>query len=121
MNIREFFEGKEKLIPGFYAVNDPLDGILKFYKISIPKKGKWLGYIFVSVQASSDFYPIKNREHREAIINEILKNPLECMKRYGREIGSCAICGRTLTDDLSRDRGIGPICWNYINKGNDDD
>jgi len=33
------------------------------------------------------------------------------MARYGQEIGSCGRCNRRLTDDLSRERGIGPECW----------
>jgi hypothetical protein len=28
--------------------------------------------------------------------------------------GHCAICGETLTDDLSMARGIGPVCWGRI-------
>ena len=30
--------------------------------------------------------------------------------RYGHEIGECGICGRQLTNDESRARGIGPVC-----------
>lgn len=32
------------------------------------------------------------------------------MATYGREIGSCGACGRELTNDESRARGIGPDC-----------
>lgn len=32
------------------------------------------------------------------------------MRRYGREIGRCCKCHRTLTDKPSRDAGIGPVC-----------
>ncbi len=34
----------------------------------------------------------------------------DAMVRYGREIGSCGHCGRTLTKKSSRDAGIGPKC-----------
>jgi len=30
---------------------------------------------------------------------------------YGSLYGRCACCGRLLTDDLSIERGIGPVCW----------
>jgi len=30
--------------------------------------------------------------------------------RYGRLYGRCMVCGRTLTDEGSIERGIGPIC-----------
>ena len=29
---------------------------------------------------------------------------------YGQKFGSCAVCGRELTDHTSIERGIGPIC-----------
>jgi hypothetical protein len=34
----------------------------------------------------------------------------ECAIRYGMEIGSCSNCGRRLTNRISRELGIGPIC-----------
>ena len=33
--------------------------------------------------------------------------------------GHCAICGATLTDELSMSRGIGPECFTHIGIGND--
>jgi hypothetical protein len=47
----------------------------------------------------------------EALIAAIADNPAEAMVRYGKEKGCCAYCGRSLTDELSRSRGIGPDCW----------
>lgn len=29
---------------------------------------------------------------------------------FGREIGQCGVCGRSLTDEESRAQGIGPVC-----------
>lgn len=34
----------------------------------------------------------------------------EAMLRFGQELGSCGHCGRTLTNQASRERGIGPVC-----------
>jgi hypothetical protein len=34
----------------------------------------------------------------------------ESMRRYGREVGRCCLCHRTLTDLPSRQAGIGPVC-----------
>jgi hypothetical protein len=39
-----------------------------------------------------------------------LVNPDESMRRYGREVGRCCLCHRTLTDLPSRQAGIGPVC-----------
>lgn len=93
---------------GRYAILD--DGVTKFYKVDVPTEGKWTGYVFVKVQASDDFHNIRGREAREHIVNEIAKDPEAAMLLYGRELGKCGHCGRTLTDEDSRARGIGPIC-----------
>jgi hypothetical protein len=95
---------------GRYAVVDPMDDVLKFYHVDKPTEGKWAGYTFLNVRASDERYPIKNTEHKKSIMTEISKNPAEASMRYGRELGKCGICGRTLTDEQSRARGIGPIC-----------
>lgn len=93
---------------GRYALDS--DHGVKFYHVQKPVDGKWAGYVFVHVQAGDDLFPIKNRESRAAILKEIAENPQAAMIRYGREIGRCGHCGRTLTDDDSRAAGIGPIC-----------
>lgn len=58
--------------------------------------------------------PVKVRMSPEAMIaiakKIIAAGPKEAMLRFGREIGSCGHCGRTLTNDESRAYGIGPVC-----------
>lgn len=46
----------------------------------------------------------------QANILRVAANPEEEAIAYGRREGACAICGRTLTNHESIDRGIGPIC-----------
>ena len=41
---------------------------------------------------------------------KIAADPLEAAVAYGRETGTCACCGRQLTDPKSVERGIGPVC-----------
>jgi hypothetical protein len=84
------------------------DGI-KFYRIT-EGKGRWAGRTFIEAQASDDHYPIRNAEARQTILAAIAENPLEAEQRYGRELGHCSRCGRTLTDETSRAYGIGPDC-----------
>ena len=36
--------------------------------------------------------------------------PVEFLELFGKLTGSCCICGRTLTNEESVIRGIGPIC-----------
>jgi hypothetical protein len=93
---------------GRYALE--VDGGVKFYLVDRPTEGRWAGRTFVSVQASDDKYPVRNPESRNDILAAIAVNPKEAMLRYGRELGHCGHCGRTLTNDESRERGIGPVC-----------
>ena len=96
---------------GYYFITDPTDGGEKFYRVQLGKEGtRWEGYVFLHVQASDEFYPVKNKNHREAIFREIAKDPIKSMNEYGMRIGKCGVCGRTLTDRHSILRGIGPIC-----------
>jgi hypothetical protein len=85
--------------------------ITKFYKVDAPLEGRWAGYVFLKVQASDDLHDIRSRDHVEGVINSIIAQGWkECLLRYGREIGRCGHCGRTLTNEESRAYGIGPVC-----------
>lgn len=82
-----------------------------FLKIDAPTEGKWAGYVFVKMQVSDDLINVRSRDLRTTYVNAIInQGPEECMLRYGREIGQCGHCGRTLTNDESREIGIGPVC-----------
>jgi hypothetical protein len=96
---------------GRYAVRNA-EGVVKFYKVDRPTEGRWAGYVFVKVQASDDLYPVKGKGPREAVLAAIAEAGVEAsMTLYGRELGKCGHCGRTLTDEDSRARGIGPVCY----------
>ena len=47
----------------------------------------------------------------EADLEEILANPHKARVNYGHWRQECGYCGRNLTDAISRDRGVGPDCW----------
>lgn len=97
---------------GRYAVE--IDGTLKFYQVDRPTEGRWAGFVFLKVQASDETYPIKNASAKREILAEIAKDTMGALLRYGREIGRCGHCNRTLTDETSRARGIGPKCATYL-------
>ena len=44
------------------------------------------------------------------IIEHLAEDPEASLTQYGQMTGSCACCGRTLTNPASIERGIGPIC-----------
>jgi Family of unknown function (DUF6011) len=100
----------DKVPAGYFFIVDPIDGEEKFFKVDKPDQGKWKGYTFLKVQAGSDFWPIKNKEHREAVLKEIAIDPVAAMNEYGMRLGRCGVCNRTLTARDSRLRGIGPVC-----------
>lgn len=96
--IAKELDAANKSTAGRYFITDPTDGVEKFVHVSI------------AVRASDDLYPIKDEAHREAIMREILKAPIDAMNEYGIRLGVCGNCGRTLTRRDSRLRGLGPIC-----------
>jgi len=63
----------------------------------------------VDVWASDARYPIKAVPEKLRILKAIIADP-DAGPRFGREIGRCYVCGRTLTDETSRALGIGPVC-----------
>jgi hypothetical protein len=95
---------------GRYAVETD-EGHLAFYRVDRPTEGKWAGYTFVKVYASDELHRLPSRAAADGVLRKIAEvGPETAMKRYGQEIGSCGHCGRTLTDETSRELGIGPVC-----------
>lgn len=95
----------------YYFIVDPTTGRESFFRVQKGKQGtRWEGYTFLAIQASDDFYAVKDPVRRQTIFDEILKDPINAMNEYGIRLGQCGMCGRTLTDRDSRLRGIGPIC-----------
>lgn len=96
---------------GRYAVTGE-DGTTDFYKVDIGKAGgKWAGYVFLSLQVSDDFVPVKATAAKAAVFAKIqAQGILESAKRYGVELGVCGVCAKTLTDPESIAKGIGPVC-----------
>lgn len=90
---------------GRYAVEH--NGTLKFFRV---KNGRKPGFVFLDVQASDDWHAIRNLTVIREILALIAQDAKAAMIRYGRELGECGSCGRTLTDEASRKAGIGPIC-----------
>lgn len=109
-NDPEVFDQFPDVPAGRYAVENE-EGILRFYTVDRPDKGKWAGWVFVAVWASDEKHPIRGNAAKKTILEKIMEaGPKQAAERFGREIGACAICGRTLTDPVSREIGIGPIC-----------
>lgn len=103
-------EGSFAPIPaGHYAVTGN-DGTTDFYRVDRPEHGKWKGFVFVKLQLSEEYVrlPIKTQVAISKKIEE--EGPEKSSKKYGRELGRCGVCHRTLTNPDSIARGIGPVC-----------
>lgn len=94
---------------GRYAVTGD-HGQTVFVKVVRPTEGQWAGRVFVNIQAGDELHQV-SATTRNALLAKIEGAGVRAAStRYGREIGSCGVCGRTLTDAESRDAGIGPVC-----------
>ena len=99
----------EQLIEGRYAVE--FEGKLRFFKLDMPTSGRWVGYTFVKEQAGDEEWPVRATARRNGVIAAIKEQGVKTSAlMYGQKLGHCGICGRTLTDEDSRLRGIGPVC-----------
>lgn len=96
----------------YYAIVE--DGKTNFYQVSKPTSGKWSGRTFLAVQASDNFHPIRNPQRIIVVLSQIAAEPMAAMVRYGKTIGRCGACHRTLTVQESIDAGIGPVCAGKI-------
>lgn len=88
---------------GYYALR--AEGVVHFYRVSRSKKG----YVKVQEQASDTLHPVDYRRSL-AVAKAITENTEAAQQLYAQELGQCYACARTLTDETSRELGIGPVC-----------
>lgn len=94
---------------GRYAVTGE-NGQTVFLKVDRPVDGPYAGQTFVRLQVSDETRNVGYAARTALLGKIVVAGPKEAMLRYGREIGSCGHCGRTLTNEESREAGIGPVC-----------
>lgn len=95
---------------GHYAITAKDGTHTVFYRVDRPTSGRWAGRTFVKLQLS-DSYERVRYDHVAGILSRIREDGIEsAMRRYGLELGRCGRCNRTLTNELSRQLGIGPVC-----------
>lgn len=102
----------ESVVEGRYAIptEDGAINELAFYKVDRPTEGRWAGYVFVKRLVGPEEQRLSQKQGA-AILAKIGEFGAEkASKLYGKEIGHCGVCGRRLTNDESREAGIGPIC-----------
>lgn len=94
-----------------YALVDAKDAnTIHFYHVT-HKEYNGRDFIYVDERASDTRWPVKAWPRKKAILDAIrAAGPREAALLFGREIGACCRCGRSLTDADSRAAGIGPDC-----------
>lgn len=98
--------------PGRYALrNAPrFANKVTFFEVSRPTDGRWAGRTFLSIMQSDERVPVRDPQQRAMILGLIARDTQAAMILFGKESEHCGFCGRRLTNDESRDRGIGPVC-----------
>lgn len=100
---------------GRYAMQeiDPItkELIWKFYVVTQSRRNTSLRFMQEQYGDNKRSVPYTKLDLVCTIINS---NPQFHMEQYGKQIGRCGKCGRTLTDPESIERGIGPECWSRM-------
>lgn len=91
---------------GRYAVEN-VEGELRFYQVWRPKDNQSVFRLYVLHGPDSSLVPFSAQR---SIMDKIGADIRKAAIRFGMEIGSCSNCGRRLTNTISRELGIGPVC-----------
>lgn len=96
---------------GPYAIRNREGGQndISFYEVEKPTSGKWAGYTFVKRCASDEHIKL-SVEETVRVLTAIVADPMGASLLFGQAMGECPECGRSLTNQASRERGIGPVC-----------
>lgn len=101
----------QKIRDGRYALYNANTEKWHFFRVDMPATGKWKGYTFLKEQHGDNYSQIRDRALREQILAAIEREGVhKCLALYGQHLGICCLCGRSLTDEISRAKGIGPEC-----------
>lgn len=101
-----------------YAAVPNESGAVTFLIIDRPKpESRWHGWVFVKQQQGPNEMKLGAQRPGESyvgqwpgLIDKVLADPTEAVARYGRELGICGVCALPLTNEESREAGIGPVC-----------
>lgn len=68
-------------------------------------------YLYLGKIVAGQFYVSRDcASATRAIILSTMADPLAAAIAYGKRTGACSCCGRTLSDPVSVNLGIGPVC-----------
>lgn len=82
---------------------------IQFIHVERPTKGQYAGKTFVKRQLGPNLDRIPMAQQL-TLLTRIATDIQGAMRLYGLELGICGNCGLPLTNEVSREYGIGPIC-----------
>jgi hypothetical protein len=108
-------EDGDKILAGSYGLptadDERFTNDTSFFKVWVGDRGGW----DVSMYVSDDTRRVDlSFETKLDVLWAIAQAPEAAASLFGHEFKRCGICGRGLTNDESRDRGIGPVCASRI-------
>lgn len=107
---RKMVERLDGRVPaGRYAV-DGEDSTTDFYFVDFADSGDWKGCVFVTLHTGGGDQRMSPKASATILGKIVDAGARESSARYGRELGHCGVCGRELTNEASRELGIGPKC-----------
>lgn len=95
--------------PGYYMANVLVNGeiMMRFYRVTKKRNSDIKRFVRQSGDNWINWIEPTERRMAAALI---CAAPTLAMEAYGKLLGVCGCCGRSLTDPESRARGIGPEC-----------
>jgi len=93
--------------------------------VATVETGKWAGWVFVkAILGGNEDTRLGAQRPGEAdyagtwgtVIKNVLLDVTAAVERYGTELGVCGVCNRQLTNEESRQGGIGPVCRARLDK-----
>lgn len=98
--------------PGKYALMQP-DGDVKFYQVGkITHDGK-PRFVHALIGAPGDF--ARQRIYRyDGVLSKIAADHKAAFALFGQKVGQCGVCSSPLTQQHTRERGVGDICWGKL-------
>lgn len=105
--------GDLSIAEGHYAVYDASD-VLRFYRIYTATSGAYRGNAVMRRYASDNLLGLYPEEAR-FVLHAINADPDAAAYRYSDTFTNCWVCGRSLTDAVSRLMSVGPTCRGFHN------
>ena len=120
VEVHTFDEARE-MIDALKSCNwkdtDPPEGIHflngTVFKVQVAHQGsgrKYAKRLFVGKDPEETHWDYIGRAGEFELLSESTLMSLKEAKKFGQLYGVCCVCGAVLTDEVSIERGIGPIC-----------